>query len=374
MEQLEQLAITVTDTGEGIAPEDLPFIFDRYFQGSSNVKQDEPQFGIGLSFVKDLVTLFGGTISVLSTVGEGTQFTILLPIKQEAAPANTPLLLSIQENIYPKTPINTASKNKPLLLIIEDNVFISNYLRDTLSSHFQLEFAIDGNAGYDSALNLVPDLILTDVMMPGIDGYELTHKLKNAVATSHIPIVMLSARSGLSDRIIGQQSGANVYIGKPFDEEELILTLNNLFQLQHRWRERYAYLSAHPTQKNTSSLVNIPEQEDTIIQQTDAFMYRLYAIFEEKYTNEDYDLLQLCVDIEMSKSQLQRKLNALSDQSAMQLLRQYRLQKAYNILVADPSKNVKEVCFEVGFKDASHFSRLFSKTFNIAPSDIKKPE
>jgi signal transduction histidine kinase/DNA-binding response OmpR family regulator/streptogramin lyase len=374
LEQPEQLAITVTDTGEGIAPEELPFIFDRYFQGSSNVKQDEPQFGIGLTFVKDLVTLFGGTVSVISTLGSGTQFKILLPIKQEAVQKNIHLPEFIRENTDKEAQNSTSSKNLPLLLIIEDNVFISNYLRDTLAPHFQLEFAIDGNAGYESALNLVPDLILTDIMMPGIDGYELTHKLKNAVPTSHIPIVMLSARSGLSDRIIGHQSGANVYIGKPFDEEELILTLNNLFQLQHHWRERYADLSAHPMDKNTPLPVNIPDQEPSTIQQTDAFMYRLYAIFEKKYTNEDYDLLQFCTDIEMSKSQLQRKLTALSDQSAMQLLRAYRLQKAYKILSADPNKNVKEVCFEVGFKDASHFSRLFSKTFNIAPSEVKKAD
>lgn len=372
LDQPKQLAIVITDTGEGIAPEELPFIFDRYFQGSSKFKQDEPQFGIGLTFVKDLVTLFGGTVSVMSTVGTGTQFSILLPIKQEALPIKTPFITPVLDNIYHETPIDAASKNLPLLLIVEDNSFISKYLRDTLTAHFQLEFAIDGNAGYESALNLVPDLILTDVMMPGMDGYELTHKLKNALPTSHIPIVMLSARSGLSDRIIGQQSGANAYIGKPFDEEELILTLNNLFQLQHRWRERYAYLSAHSTETNAPLPVNIPEQEVTTIEQTDAFMYRLYAIFEAKHTNEDYDLLQLCTDIEMSKSQLQRKLAALSDQSAMQLLRQFRLQKAYKILLADPSKNVKEVCFEVGFKDASHFSRLFSKTFNIAPSDVKK--
>lgn len=370
--QAKQLAIAITDTGEGIAPEELPFIFDRYFQGSSKFKQDEPQFGIGLTFVKDLVTLFGGTVSVMSTVGTGTQFTILLPIKQEALPIKTPFITPVLDNIYQTTPIDAASKNLPLLLIVEDNPFISKYLRDTLTPYFQLEFAIDGNAGYESALHLVPDLILTDVMMPGMDGYELTHKLKNALPTSHIPIVMLSARSGLSDRIIGQQSGANAYIGKPFNEEELILTLNNLFQLQHRWRERYAHLSAHSTETNAPLPVNIPEQEVTTIEQTDAFMYRLYAIFEAKHTNEDYDLLQLCTDIEMSKSQLQRKLAALSDQSAMQLLRQFRLQKAYKILLADPSKNVKEVCFEVGFKDASHFSRLFSKTFNIAPSDVKK--
>ena len=229
--------------------------------------------------------------------------------------------------------------------------------------------------GYDKAIETIPDLILTDVMMPGIDGYEMTSRLKKNELTSHIPIVILSARSELSDRLTGQQFGANAYIGKPFDEQELVLTLQGLYNLRLKWHERYADLM---TKEGLTSLAQTPfDQINSITSQTgdlhtDAFMWKIYDIFELNYADEDYDLFRLCSDLNMSKSQVQRKLTALSDQSAMQLLRQFRLQKAYEILSKDGSKNVKEVCFMVGFKDPAHFSRLFSQTFNIAPSNVKQ--
>ena len=368
----DQIQLEVLDTGEGIMPEDLPNIFDRYYQGSSDHWQSH-HFGLGLAFVKNLVELFAGNIQVSSQPGKGTTFIITLPITRTAAPIES-LNLEISppnENSIGENAGSLPKKSFPLLLVVEDNLFISNFLQSVLAPHFTLNFAPDGHSGYAKALDTIPDLILTDVMMPGMDGYELTRKIKSHELTGHIPIVILSARSELTDRLVGQQFGADAYIGKPFDEHELVLILQNLYRLQYRWRERYASLTTQ------TGLVDIlpettPGQPEEIIQQTDAFVLKMYALFEENYSNEAYDLSQFCRDMEMSKSQMQRKLTALSDQSSMQLLRRYRLQKAYEMLSGNPDRNVREVCFQVGFKDPSHFSRLFSKTFKVAPSDVKR--
>ncbi len=369
----DRVMLEIMDTGEGIAAEDLPHIFTRYYQGASQAAQQQQHFGIGLTFVKDLVQLFGGTICVSSQRDNGTLFTISLPITRQGAPLEITNLDPAPEvtAYHPPTTDELPQEALPLLLIVEDNPFISKFVAASLHAYFTIELAADGLAGYEKALEIIPDLILTDVMMPGMDGYELTHQIKSHELTSHIPIVILSARSELADRLTGQQYGANAYIAKPFDAQELILTLKNLHHLQYRWRERYAGLTTQTGTINQEAGKH-PEEAAETLQYTDAFMLKIYAIFAKKYTDEAYDLPQLCRDIEMSKSQLQRKLVALSDQSAMQLLRRYRLQRAFEILSENPDQNVKEVCFQVGFKDPSHFSRLFSKTFHTAPSDVKR--
>jgi len=368
----EQVHLKISDTGEGIAPEDLPNIFERYYRGKSGHLQPH-HFGLGLAFVKDLLQLFAGKIEVDSVPGDGSTFTIMLPVAQKAPPLETSFSnLFIRKNTARRTSsAKPPKKSLPILLIVEDNPFISDFLQSCLEDHFHLEFAHDGLMGYTKALEIIPDLILTDVMMPDMDGYQLTQKLKNHELTAHIPIVMLSARSTLSDRLTGQQLGADAYIGKPFDEQELLLILKNLHRLQHRWHERYAGLTSQ-TGPVIDVAKDIDDQTEETVRQTDAFMLKMYALFEKNYPNEEYDLHQLSHHMEMSKSQLQRKLAALSDQSAMQLLRQYRLQKAFEILSANPDYKVKEICFQVGFKYASHFSRLFSKRFQLAPSDLKK--
>lgn len=369
----EYLRLEVSDNGEGIAPEDLPFVFKRYFQGQSGNEQAH-QYGLGLAFVKDLVKLFKGSIEVSSTPGQGARFTIMLPISRNApllepAPAGSN---NVQSTTAAFSGEPTRHTTLPLVLVVEDNPVIAAYLQTCLQSHFHLLFAPDGQNGWLTALEHIPDIILTDVMMPGINGLALTQRIKTHELTSHIPVVMLSARSELADRLSGQQHGADAYLGKPFHEQELILVLQNLYGLQRRWQDRYAALKMPETLEVSPQMM--PAQDDDTVRQTDAFMLKLYRMFEDNFTNEAYDLPQLCRDMEISKSQLQRKLAALSDQPAIELLRRFRLQKAYTLLLQHPELNVKEACFRVGFKDPAHFSRMFSKAFGIAPSEVKKTE
>lgn len=361
--------LEVSDTGEGIAPEDLPHIFERYFRGKSGGQQDS-HFGLGLAFVKDLVELFKGAISVSSTPGLGTTFSITLPVSREA-----PLLESlpaIQDTPVQSTGLYAGEHphdSPPLLLVVEDNPVIAAYLQTCLNKHFRLLFATDGDKGWEMALEQIPDLILTDVMLPGIDGVELTRRIKTHELTSHIPVVILSARSELGDRLSGQRQGADAYLAKPFNEQELILVLQNLHGLQRRRHERYASLKMPAGAAPSAD--TIPAEDDEAIWQTDAFLLKLYDVFEKNYTSDAYGLPHLCRDLEISKSQLQRKLAVLSDQPAIELLRRFRLQKARDLLSQHPERNVREICFQVGFKDPAHFSRMFSKTFGLAPSEIK---
>lgn len=360
----DAVRLEIADTGSGISPDDLPHIFERYYRGKHEATAYTSQhFGLGLAYVKDLVQLFKGTISVTSTPGQGTVFSITLPVSRNAPP------MAPAPHLLPNTPLPLSSEHKPparkslpQLLVVEDNPVIADYLHSCLHPHFRLILATSGNQGLELALEHIPDLILSDVMMPGMDGLELTRRLKTHALTNHIPVVLLSARSELEARLSGQQQGADAYLGKPFHEQELLLILNNLHSLQQRWKERYAGASGP---KIPSDSENRPPHP------ADVFMENLYALFEKNCDNDEYDLPQLCRDMEVSKSQLQRKLAAVSDQSAMDLLRRYRLQKAQELLWNNPGLSVKEAGFRVGFKDPTHFSRTFAKVMGFPPSEVR---
>lgn len=362
----DAVRLEIADTGSGISPDDLPHIFERYYRGKHEADAHVSRhFGLGLAFVKDLVELFRGAISVESTPGHGTTFRILLPISRNARPMK-PLPHPVHADHSPIfADHDTAGGHaRPLLLVVEDNPVIADYLRSCLHLHFRLILATNGEKGLELALEHIPDLILSDVMMPGMDGLELTRALKTHPLTHHIPVVLLSARSELKARLSGQQQGADAYLGKPFNEQELLLTLHNLHALQQRWKERYA--GASGTNIPLASEVGPPHP-------TDVFLQNLYTLFEKNYPNDEYDLTQLCRDMEVSKSQLQRKLSAVSDQSAMDLLRRFRVQKAQELLLNNPDLSVKEAGFRVGFKDPAHFSRTFTKVIGFPPSEVRRP-
>lgn len=358
------LKLTVSDNGEGISPDHLPHIFERFYQGGSYSGATGAS-GIGLTLVRELVQMMGGSITVESNQGKGTVFSVLLPVTNSAQRAMEGLGGGPKIEV-PHRPQIVSSDNRPLplLLIIEDNEDVTDYLHLCLYPYFKLEVATDGQTGIDKALALVPDIILTDVAMPVKSGLELASILKEEVSTSHIPIVMLTAKAEQADRIEGHRRGANAYLTKPFDDQELLLLLQNLLKLQQQWRQRYAkYPALQP--------IAVSEGLDAAEAQTeDSFMQKMYAIFEEKYSEEAFDLKRLCHLMGMSRSQLDRKLKTLTDRSPMEMLRSFRLQKAYALLSASPTARVTEVCFQTGFKNPSHFSRLFAKEFGKPPSGI----
>lgn len=355
-EDRQWLKLSVEDEGEGIAPSDLPHIFERFYQGHQPAHKTGAS-GLGLTLTRDLVRAMGGEVVVDSAPGKGAVFTITLPVRNAAPRLADPGLIKIET-----TPVTTNTTaldaiDLPLLLVLEDNNAVANFLQLCLQNEYRLIFADNGVAGLRNAFEYIPDLILTDVAMPGMDGFEVVSTLKSDLRTSHIPVVMLTAKVEHADRIEGKRRGANAYLTKPFEEQELLLVLRNLLHLQQHWKQRYATFE-------TSTPTN-----DDAVEVEDAFMQSIYAVFETHYADETFQLDRLCRLMGMSSSQLDRKLKALSDQSPMYLLRRFRLQKARKMLQESPRPSIKDVCFKTGFKSPSHFSRAFSEEFGIPPSE-----
>ncbi|MCC6279606.1 MAG: helix-turn-helix domain-containing protein, partial [Saprospiraceae bacterium] len=364
-----QAVLVISDTGVGILPEDLPHIFDRFFQGSV-YRQNQSTGGIGLALTRELVLLAGGDIQVSSEPGNGATFTVTLPITNTAAPVADESLAALPLSaMLLGTEASTPTGPLPLLLVIEDNSEVADYLRLCLNGHYHLLFAADGSKGIQMAFEHIPDLIISDIMMPEKDGLEVTDILKNDERTSHIPIVLLSAKTQLGDRLEGLRRGANAYLSKPFNERELLLILNNQLAFQKNWKQRYAALEKGlPAETVAASTSAVPNDA---FQAEDEFIKKLFGIFETHYPDEHFNLDQLCRLIGMSSSQLHRKLSALTDQPAMQMLRTFRLNKARELLLTRRELHVAEVCMQVGFSNPAHFSRMFSKTFGMAPSAVR---
>lgn len=363
-----QAVLEVADAGEGILPQDLPHIFDRFYQGYSS-EQKQGTGGIGLALTRELVLLAGGDIQVSSQPGKGATFTVTLPITNKATPVtNEPgMALPLSGALTTTETSRHSSRQLPLLLVLEDNAVVADYLRLCLNGHYRLLFAADGEKGIQMAYKHIPDVILSDVMMPFKDGLEVTDLLKKDERTSHILIVLLSAKTQIDERLDGLRRGANAYLTKPFNDQELLLVLNNQLEFQRTWKQRYA---AFEKGLSEDALASPAVAADTF-RTDDEFMKKLYAIFETHYPDEHFDLEQLCRLTGMSSSQLHRKLTALTDQPAMQMLRTFRLNKAHDLLRTRRDLQVAEICMMVGFNHPAHFSRMFSKTFGMPPSAVR---
>jgi len=366
-----QLNIKVQDTGIGIPQADLPLVFARFYQVDGSHTRAGEGTGIGLAHTMELLKLMGGDISADSEPGQGTTFTVVLPIKQTADvrftndEADAPQVEMMPSAFAPTDNFSSAKSPSPTteapsLLIIEDNPDVVVYLKSCLAELYQLDVAYNGKIGIEKALESIPDLIVSDVMMPEKDGYEVCDTLKNDERTSHIPIILLTAKADTTSKIFGLKRGADAYLTKPFDKEELLVRLEMLVERQQRM---VAYFSKNLFSENTAAL---QETEDAILVE-DAFMRKVRQIVEANYADEDFALPQLCQKMGMSRSQLFRKMKALSDTSPSDFIRFYRLNKA-KALLETTDLTVSEVAWKVGYKNPNHFSKSFQEAFGILPS------
>ncbi|MEN0051995.1 MAG: ATP-binding protein, partial [Bacteroidota bacterium] len=314
----DTLEILVQDTGKGISATDLPHIFNRFYQANDDVAKSGGT-GIGLALTQELVKLLKGNIRVESQLGKGTTFTLQLPISKQAnfervvqttTSAPLPLMPYFQEEQIRQ------DKKEHRLLIIEDNPDVVEYLTDCLKADYQLSYAYNGQAGIEKALELIPDLIISDVMMPEKTGFEVTEMLKQDEKTSHIPIVLLTAKADIESKLSGLKRGADVYLAKPFHQEELLVQLRNLLQIRLKLQARY------------QALDQTLESQTESIQQEDVFITKIRQIVEENLDNEQFDVSALCKAIGMSRSQLHHKLKALTNRSTSHYVRSIRLHKA----------------------------------------------
>jgi signal transduction histidine kinase/ligand-binding sensor domain-containing protein/DNA-binding response OmpR family regulator len=364
------VAITVTDTGIGISPDHLPHIFDRFYQVTHKKTTGEEGTGIGLALTKELVELHHGTISVESEVGKGTTFAISLPIGKEAYSAEeiaehveesqaeneaTPELEFAESD---KRPATIPDEHSQHILVIEDNADVRAYISQYLVVQYKVSEAKDGTEGIYMARTQIPDLIISDVMMPRADGFEVCKTLKLDEKTSHIPIILLTAKAGMENKIEGLETGADDYLVKPFDSQELLARVKNLIELRRKLRERYGVQILKPGEVAVRSL-------------DDQFLRKVTSAVEEHMSEEEFSVEQLAAEVAMSRSQLHRKLVALTGQTPTDLIRYLRLHRAKDLLMRNAG-TVAEVAFQVGFSDPGYLTKCYKELFGVLPSEVRR--
>jgi DNA-binding response OmpR family regulator len=356
------IQIKINDTGIGITPEKLPFIFDRFFQADTLRYVDQDGTGIGLSYCKELVQLMQGKITARSVVDLGSEFIIEFPVNLVSTNIR---YQEVQRVIQAKAKKagkgklvanNQDSDTKPVLMVIDDSEDIRKYLETFFSSTYQVVLAEDGMEGYEKTLTIIPDLIVSDILMPRMNGFELCAQLKDDARTSHIPIILLTSKDTGQSRVEGFEFGADDYLSKPFNVYELAIRLKNL--LENRKRLFDFYLSNKPAKPK----LKYSERELKFIESMRNFV-------EKNMDNESLSVEDLSEEAAMSTSQLNRKLKALLDLSPNQFIRKYRLHRAKEMLEKRVG-NISEVAYLVGFSSPAYFTKCFSEEFKTLPSEI----
>jgi signal transduction histidine kinase/ligand-binding sensor domain-containing protein/DNA-binding response OmpR family regulator len=369
--------IKIKDTGEGIPENRLQHIFNRFYQVDSSITREHEGTGIGLALTKELVELHKGSITVKSKLGEGSEFIIHLPLGDLTSGKEKLVDLDVgfssKENIL--NDIETISTNhesetfkndnqlsqngqQEIILIVEDNNDVRAYIREQIENDYRVIEASNGEEGISNSQKEIPDLIITDVMMPRMDGYKFTKLIRSNEKTCHIPVIMLSAKAALDDKINGLETGVDAYLTKPFSAKELKATVKNLIYQREQLRKRF------------SSATIIKPSEVTSVSVDQEFLMKTFKIIEAHFEDEQFSVEKLAEEVSMSISQLNRKLNALINQPAGQLIRSLRLQRAADLLKQNAG-SVAEICYMLGFSDQAYFSRAFKKQFGSSPSEYK---
>ena len=345
-----QIELRVKDTGRGIAKTELNKLFDRFYQVDSASTRQHEGTGIGLALVKELIDLMDGEISVDSELGKGSVFTVTLRLERINQVENKVLSTTLQRYSNQITiPEDT------LIMVVEDNDELRKFIVDSLGDKWQVLEAADGLEAEEIIYNQLPDLIISDVMMPGIDGYELCRRVKNDLRTGHINFIILSAKSAQESKIKGLNAGADDYLTKPFHANELELRVNNVLKTQQELREHMRSLVFPLT----------PGKEISNVK--DEFVRKAYLIIDQNLTNSSFGVEYLARELNMSKSTLNRKLRSILKTSANEFVRNYRLKKA--AIYISSGHEISRAGYEVGFESPSYFSKCFKEAFGKSPSE-----
>ncbi len=359
--------VTISDTGVGISKENQSKIFTRFFQVDDSSKRNYGGSGIGLALVKELTTLLGWEVSVSSNEGEGTEFTLQIPllsqeeIKEIISSSN---VVDNQERLngqieFEKSDDDYVLENnsKPLILFVEDQSEVREYVIGLLKEDYNVLQAENGKAGFDTALKSLPDLIISDVMMPVMDGFELCKKLKTDWNTSHIPVILLTAKVTHQSKLEGLETGADDYLTKPFDFEELSIKIKNLITQRKQLKEKF---SKNINANVESITTNLFDKE---------FIEKINKIIESQLQNENFTSEDLAEKLFVSRGQLNRKLNAIVGQGPGEFIRIYKLKRAAQMILEN-KLSITQIALEVGFSSPAQFTRAFQKHFNCLPSEF----
>lgn len=366
--------LEVIDNGIGIPPEEAKHIFNPFYQGGHKIAHIGASSGIGLALTKRLVELHNGNIQVYSQVDIGTTFVVDLPMETtrhlEKESASTPhharplpLAEAIKTNIMATAQSGSIAigneESKPLILLTEDNPQMRQYLMDCLEEDYRVIEGTDGQEGWEKALALLPDLIVTDVMMPNSDGVEFCRKLKSDIRTSHIPVIFLTARTALEHRIEGLMTGADAYLTKPFSCKHLQAMIESILTSRRNlWKSfKCGKLSAR--------------KENTLGPLDQRFLNSIGKVVEANLKNSDFTVEEFVKEVAMSRSYFHRKLKALTGLSASEFIKDRRLQRAAQLLLEN-KLTVSEIAYEAGFSSPNYFGRCFRKKYGVNPTEYKE--
>jgi len=367
--------IKIRNTGIAIAKEELPKLFDRFYQVDSSQTKEHQGTGIGLALTKELVELHHGSIRVDSEIGKWTEFTIDLPLGREHLKDGEIITadetidqkeIPVEEEEYydVKTIADTdadTDASKTVILVVEDNYDMREYIKESLGGHYEVEEAVNGEQGVRIAEKTIPDLIISDLMMPKMDGNELTRILKNDERTSHIPVIILTAKSGQENKIEGLETGADDYLTKPFDIQELKVRVENLINIRKKLQEKFSKIGSRTSEIKEKKFYNIDEK----------FMLKVGEVIEKHISEEEFDIQGFCKEVAMSRSHLHKKLKALTGKSTSLYIRAVKMMKAKK-MIEDHTGNISEIAYSLGFSSPAYFSRCFKEEFGYPPSEVIK--
>lgn len=357
-----RVMISVADNGCGISSDELPYIFDRFYQAKNAGRGT----GIGLAIVKAFTELHHGEVSATSIEGKGSTFTIYIPVRQKGEVTNQPTE-KIEQLVEPSSAqevpnqarhidelIQPYQTDKPEVLIIDDNIDIRTYLRSVLSEKYNVSEAADGKVGLELARKIVPDIVLSDIMMPVMDGLAFCQQLKTDKAISHIPVILLTARSLDEQRAEGYEHGADAYLSKPFSLRLLLSRIDNLIESRKKLNQTWS------KGVEDDEIGNISNEIDK------SFLKQLRKIIQENLANSDLSVEQIGDEIGLSRVQLYRKVKALTGYSPVEIVRKARLTRARHLLQTT-ERTVSEVAYAVGFSTPSYFSKCYKDEFGENP-------
>lgn len=368
--ETEILKIAVIDSGKGINHEELQHIFEHFYQANNQTRSFTQGYGIGLSLTKELIKIHRGKIEVDSDGINGSTFTIELPVSKKSYTEDertNESVINLQhpfnfqgldEDIIEANEKNIFDKNdKPTLLIVDDNPEIRKYLLTCFYTEYKIIEAENGEEGIKKANTCAPDLIISDVMMPIMDGMEFCKTIKTNITTSHIPVILLTALSSKEHLIEGLETGADIYLTKPFYIDVLKLNVRNLLEARKKLRERFAY-------------TDIMEPSEVTVNSVDErFLKKVMSIIEKNLSNSEYDIEDFVEEMGMGRSAFYRKLKQVSGQSPNEFIRIVRLKRAAQ-LIKKQTGTISEISYETGFIDPAYFTRCFKKQFGVTPSEF----
>jgi signal transduction histidine kinase/ligand-binding sensor domain-containing protein/DNA-binding response OmpR family regulator len=349
------LCIDVADTGKGIPSELHEKVFERFYHMNDVTYTGIEGAGIGLSLSKDFVELHGGRIILDSEPGKGSHFKVYIPLLHAESKE---LPMASDEDMMDElgTDVKEFYKEKPVVLIVEDNFELRDYMCNTLGKEYTVVASEDGELGLTAAFENIPDIIITDIMMPKLDGIEMTKMLKSDLRTSHIPVILLTARSADVEKLEGLNVGADDYITKPFSFELLEARMQNLMQMRELFREKY------------SKLIKLQPTEIEVENQDEKFLRKVMKIVNDHIPDSEFSVEKLSSELGLSRVHLYRKLSALINETPVEFIRNSRLERGAQLL-RKSRMNISEVCYEVGFQNPVYFSKCFKKKYGVLPSE-----